>query len=407
VKLFFETDEGVQAAYTNVLGGVEFAFNTKACASELEVQERVLHNFAPPLEVLMKALGVNSYFGRPAGDRQVLFDPDITWKIGAEMNSSLGTIIEVKPWFSFNFPDNIVGEYEIDVEKGTDSKIVRAIQQIYSYMSFNYLRYGILTTYKETCFFQRSGNSQLLVTNPIALTGTKSISLLQCWLYVLYKSHEEGFYSSPAGSPFDHATFDLQIKPIKEVDGIHKTRKYNLTDINSSQVRFAGLAERKLGAVAKGLCGTVVSGSTASQPNLKLKIIDSFNNQKALANCEREVAVYERLELMQGKVIPTFYGFYNLHGILIIVLENCGSPLPASQYSTFKVKVNGAIKAINKRGVQHNDLEIRSHDGIEVYPNILLRDGDIKVIDFHKATIEDNAVDIVVDATTKRKRDSD
>lgn len=382
------------------LGDVEFAFNKKACGNEDEIHDRILNNFALPLESLLRALGIVSLFKRPAGDTQVLFNPDIVWKIGAELNSNLGLVIEVKPWWSFDCIDDIVEQYHEDIGKeAKDTKVVKALQQLYGYMSYNYMRYGILTTYKSTYFLRRKGNSTLAISKPIPL-NSGNLTILQYWLFVLCKSHQEGFYSSPAGNPFDTIfytstgkPFQQKLKPIMFNSGIYQNKKYNLVDIQSSQIKFADLTERKHGALSRGCCGAVISGSIFNIEDIKFKTIDSFNNADAMEICLKEIAVYEKLESLQGSVIPHFYGFFNLHGILIMALEDCGSPLAVCNIHLFRDQIDYAIKIINNHGLKHCDLESRESKGQKVYPNILVKQNKIRIIDFHISKITDDTVD--------------
>ena len=358
----------------------KFTINKQACRNELDVHGRILNNYGLPLVALLKVLEISSQFERPGGDNQVLFDPDIVWKIGGEQISDLGLVVEAKPWWSFEIFDNVVDQYKEDTENNPtapDSKLVKALQQIYGYMSYNYMRYGILTTYNCTYFLRRKGGSTLCISKP-NLIGP---GILKCWLYVLFQAYQEGFYSSPTGNPFQ---LDNQsLVPIVYQKGPmyseKKNHKYNLIPIKASQIMLADLLERKRGAISKGSCGSVISGSIANRENIKFKIFDSFNTPDALETCHQEIMIYIALESLQGSVIPMFYGFFNLHGFLILALEDCGNPVTEAEYQSLKSKIEIALNEIEKARVKHNDLECR--DGI--YPNILVKNGNIRIIDFH------------------------
>jgi hypothetical protein len=133
------------------------------------------------------------------------------------------------------------------------------------------------------------------------------------------------------------------------------------------------LAERNHGALSRGCCGAVISGSISGHDDIKFKTIDSFNEPDAMSICLNEIAAYKKLESLQGNLIPEFYGFFNLHGILILALEDCGSPLAVSEISVFQTEIDDAIKTINGLGLQHCDLESRTSNGQKVYPNILVK----------------------------------
>ena len=267
-------------------------------------------------------------------------------------------------------------------------------------MSYNYLRYGILTTYRHSYFLRRKGNSTLCISGPISLNGTRNITILKYWLFILLKSHEEGFYSSPPGNPFDKTFFSSSgseiNQPLQDIilstSGAYKLRKYNLTDIKSSQILFADVAERNQGATSRGCCGAVISGSIRGKENIKFKTMDSFNRPTALEVCMKEISFYEKLEDLQGTFIPIFYGFFNLHGILILAIEDCGTPLPLSAINTHEDKVKKAISEINGMKVKHGDLEVRELNGVQVYPNILVKSGEIRIIDFHVSKETDDII---------------
>lgn len=269
-------------------------------------------------------------------------------------------------------------------------------------MSYNYLRYGILTTYKHSYFLRRKGNSTLCISGPISLNGTQNITILKYWLYILLKSHEEGFYSSPPGNPFDKTFFSSSggevNQPLQDIilstSGVYELRKYNLTYIKSSQILFADIAERNQGATSRGCCGAVISGSIRGKENIKFKTMDSFNRPTALEDCMKEIGFYHKLEALQGTVIPNFYGFFNLHGMLILAVEDCGTPLPLSDIITYEDKVKKAISKINGIKVKHGDLEVRELNGVQVYPNILVKSGEIRIIDFH---ISEETADVIIE----------
>ena len=365
----------------------KFIFNEQACRNELDVHDRITNNYGLPLEALLEVLGISSLFERPGEDNQVLFDPDIAWKIGGELNSDLGLVVEAKPWWSFEIVDDVVGQYKIDTEHSStqDSKLVKALQQIYGYMSYNYMRYGILTTYKCTYFLRRKGESTLCISKP-NLIGP---GILKCWLFVLFQAFQEGFYSSPTGNP--------SLVPIVYQKGpLHtekKKHKYNLIPIKSSQILLADLLERKPGGVSKGRCGSVISGSINGKENIKFKILDSFNNPKALEICYREIEIYLCLESLQGNMIPMFYGFFNLHGFLILALEDCGNPVTQAEYPSLKTEIEIALKEIKNAGVKHNDLECRNG----IHPNILVKNRNIRIIDFHISEIRNESVNVLED----------
>ena len=260
-------------------------------------------------------------------------------------------------------------------------------------MTFNYLHYGILTTYSHTYFLMRksfkgtdSEDSLLYVSEPISLEGLNNFSIYQYWLYILHQSTLDGFYSSPNASPN---------KGLKEIH-FDKNGKYMLTDIKPDQIDFSEIfhktSSNNLLLRERGACGSCISGSIYNHPNIVFKCMDIYKRKKALKVFENEVGVYKKLESIQGIIIPKFYGFFRLYGMLIIALEYCGTGIKIQDMQEYKEVAQKAVNSINHLGVQHNDLQ--PHDGM-IYSNILKLDDKITIIDFHKSSYSETASDTI------------
>ena len=358
----------------NVVGEFQKqTFLQDGCRNEMGVQVSVFINIGKTLSNLLGAIGIPAHFSFPQGDNQVAFNPDIVCKILKENDEKLAVVIEVKPWWAFPMHDDAPNEYWEDIGRSNNESIlVRGIQQIYGYMSFNYLRYGILTTYHGAYFLKRVNQSTLLIS---AAKYINDPDYLKYWMYLIAEADAEGCYSSPTGDPFARKS----LVPIKSAD------RYTLSPINSLQIQFSDLINMKKG-VDNGALGTVFGGNLESQEDIKFKMVDSFNTAGALQLCETEVMFYKQLEELQGSVIPKFYGYFNLHGFLILALQDCGSPINQTEFFSLKTKIDKAVKKLDEFGVDQNDLECR--DG--VYPNILCKDGEVRIIDFHVAKFASN-----------------
>lgn len=104
------------------------------------------------------------------GDNDVVLDPDLVCKAGDKAENTLIAVIKVKLWWSFDIFQDPSAQYNMEIKsEGTDSKLVRGIQQIYGYMSCNHLRYGILTIYNGTYFLKRVEESTFLISEPKTL----------------------------------------------------------------------------------------------------------------------------------------------------------------------------------------------------------------------------------------------
>lgn len=103
-------------------------------------------------------------FIRPGteGRRNVIDDPDHVW---VNYGDAMGKItVELKsPWAVVSlddlrkaYSDEEYVEYNMDGkgDKGKH-KIIRAVKQVYVYMTLNKHRFGAITTFNETVFFKR------------------------------------------------------------------------------------------------------------------------------------------------------------------------------------------------------------------------------------------------------------
>lgn len=74
-------------------------------------------------------------------------------------------------------------------------------------------------------------------------------------------------------------------------------------------------------------------------------------------------------------------------------MEDCGKSLDENEHETYKDVIDEYIERLRTFGIIHNDLD--SRDG--KYPNIMKRDDEIRLIDFHVCEEDDSLL-------TKRAR---
>ncbi|ORY30468.1 hypothetical protein BCR33DRAFT_566381 [Rhizoclosmatium globosum] len=337
---------------------------------------------------LLRLMGVDSSFSRGKGDSSVILEPDYIWKVLVEnrKQAHFRLPVEVKPFWSFPRNVNLAVKYLSDLEDSkaksgsTESVTVRGVNQMYGYSSFNYSRYAALTTQHELLCFKRSGiPSSVKISNPIPLAGVTyldhHVSYMTCWLFLLWSARENGIYASPAGSPSTTILPDHKSLPLRPINAPIRGL-YELRAINANQIHFTQTL-----TVAKGAVGTVVTGDLHNHPGLKFKLYDAYHDSRYVEISMKEVAMYKTLESLQGMVIPRFYGYFNYHGIILIAMEDCGSPLTVEEYSLYETRAGNCITALQKLGIYHQDLEAR--DG--KYPNILKSQcgTKIRIVDFN------------------------
>src|SRR5258705_912480 len=79
-----------------------------------------------------------------------------------------------------------------------DKQSVEAIEQIYGYMTFNNLRYGILTNWTNTWALQRvemNGRKTLQCAGPFSVASQPSI--LKVFVGMVLLAENDWFYTSP------------------------------------------------------------------------------------------------------------------------------------------------------------------------------------------------------------------
>ena len=87
---------------------------------------------------------------------------------------------------------------------------------------------------------------------------------------------------------------------------------------------------------------------------MKRKMVDTFSTPDALKSCWNEVESYKNLESLQGSTIPTFYGFFNLNGFLVLALDDCRTQVTEAEVAQHKDAIDKAVSLIQFDGVVHS-----------------------------------------------------
>jgi len=93
------------------------------------------------------------------------------------------------------------------------------------------------------------------------------------------------------------------------------------------------------------------------------KIIDVIRYPDAAHLLDDESRAYAALRNLQGKVIPTLYGFYEVWGILkLLALEPVGYAIPEDEQidQTLRRKMKLALQCIHDAGFVHGDVARRN-----------------------------------------------
>jgi hypothetical protein len=372
---------------------------------ETTVESVYFKNVLEPLEVMAESLGIHGSF--IFGDNGAALNPDAVWMQSEQSDEeydSCRLVIEFKtPWAFPPVPngnladayiaaclptagkwlrlielEEILNIYEADTSPQSPlQKVKKAVEQLWAYMTVNHLLYGVLTTHQETYFFRRHDpdavpadtTTQLEISLAISHESEPPVTLMAAWLYMLQAVNKQYFYSSPFNTP-----------------RIRRARKMPISyEQNGLSVNDVYFGQRLL---VHGAAGTAVDGHCGPYMDCVMKLVDGLNGPGgSVETLKREVQVFQRLEALQGTIIPSFYQYGRLWDWLhLIAMENCGAPLEVNEVACHTGTIRGLVQALHNKGVLHGDIR---------KANILKdKQGQIRLIDFsHSKLKEDEDVD--------------
>ena len=109
------------------------------------------------------------------------------------------------------------------------------------------------------------------------------------------------------------------------------------------------------------------------------KVVDGLRCPDAADSLADEARAYAALQNLQGKVIPTLYGFYDIWGILqLLALEPVGDAISEDEQidPRLRTKMKAALHCIHNAGFVHGDVARRNFCRTE--------SGDIFLVDLER-----------------------
>jgi Protein kinase domain len=359
--------------------------SSESCSGENSVQATGDFSLFKPLRILIKSLCPHFDYlneGRftDIEGRKILCDPDRVWVTKGYTTPKIS--IEYKTPWALN-PSNIIEEYQKESsrfqsgslkEKG---KVMRAVEQIYIYMSINRHRYGCLTNFDKTWFLKKveddsnTSQSVVLISPPVACDSKEPYTLTSAWLYILLHIEKgtDWLYASPVSSQVSSPIFTRKRKRASN-------DKYSFIQLDKI-IHWKEI-------IGRSQAGAVAIGSFKNEEDVVFKTIDISKRNDGMEQFDHEVAMYKVLQRLQGLHIPRLLAYGSLGGLLIvIVFENVGRCITKEEAAEREVEINEVLGEIHKKGIMHNDLRL---------PNIMVdKEGKIRIIDFGMATKEDDA----------------
>jgi hypothetical protein len=228
-------------------------------------------------------------------------------------------------------------------------------------MSFNHNKFGILTNWQRAWFLRLSETEcKTLEYFLIELDGpSQPISMLKAWVGMVLLADNDWLYKSPtlSSAPPIQNFSAMPRRRVRPVNG-----QYRCLPLDYHICRF------DLSSARRGASGRVpvvntqfLEPSILSDLAVVCKVVDvmRYPSTGDLLEDEDEARAYAALKHLQGQVIPTFYGFYEMWGILkLLALEPVGDAIPEGEYidQELRTKIKAALGCIHDAGYVHGDI---------------------------------------------------
>ena len=167
-----------------------FIFQSFHVSNKAGIEHALRSNVCQKLEML-----VGGTFEYPSAIRNIIGKPDLIF----HCQGTLHLVIEVKTKGVLPRVDDLAEKFNEDMQKCVPvQSTIRPIEQIFSYLSFNKLQYGVLTTYQQTWFLKR--DRETLYISPTIDHDNEFPTLFQSYTWILNQAIEEPS-NEPSPSP--------------------------------------------------------------------------------------------------------------------------------------------------------------------------------------------------------------
>ncbi|KAJ3022653.1 hypothetical protein HKX48_005583 [Thoreauomyces humboldtii] len=303
----------------------------------------------------------------PAGALDLVGDPDRVWRSPNSLKPRL--CVEFKTPWAFDVTD-IIAAYTAEVKETPVGKppkrVAKALSQLYGYMTFNDHRYGVLTTFDRTWFFERAGerSGRLRVAGPFAFNDDSK--LLVGYLTLLRLVDERWFYASPTASPRPASKGSsagtspaLQRRSqAPRSSTVSADSRYEMEDIGPNDIQFEKTIDRSNAIIARG--------SFRGGPPSLFKCVDASQHHDLASQMKNEVSIYRTLEPLHGSAVPTFHGCCCVWNMLhVLRMDHAGEPLKnvcdsVGDRGTIISLALAALAKVHALGVLHGDVRVEN-----------------------------------------------
>lgn len=283
------------------------------------------------------------------------------------------------------FLDDLPGYFQRkDRRNVLERQSIDAVHQLYGYMTFNEIKYGVLSNMQHAWFFQHIENADhkgktLQYYGPIDIdvNAVDSPSMLKAFVGIILLAEiaSTWIHTSPAsakqppGRYFNasHTATPNRDAAIAQAESYHSTivaGSYQVLELDPHLCHFHRTSVRHAPRRGCTVRATLVRGGFA-RGNLDVfcKIVDLCQRRNSIDMLDLEVRNYATLRDLQGKVIPRVHGYYDIWGLLkLLALEDVGTPISADGPidTQTRTKMKAALACIHSAGYVHGDIARRN-----------------------------------------------
>ncbi|KAF3207489.1 hypothetical protein TWF192_004452 [Orbilia oligospora] len=320
--------------------------------------------FESPTECILEdVFGISGQFS--SGKHIInIGSPDRVFRLTKEPNSQPNNptphigrfFLEFKTSWDLPLPPNLKDLFN-EHKSDPKSKYTKAIQQIYAYLCFNNLQFGVLSNYDATFFFRRLSNHKMEISPIFKFSDTGLESPVAALTYLChYTTTQQWFLRSPLAD-LDPSLEENQYLLDFDADMEFVNDDQPIIDWRDMLLRREVRISVQVASVMTGSVLDKTNGTIKLQ-NIVLKIYDLSDPQTACQSY-RELNAYKECRMLQGKFIPTVYAVGTVWGLLrVFVLENCGTAVEGEKFSRDDwKKANDILEKLHGCGITHGDLK--------------------------------------------------
>lgn len=261
--------------------------------------------------------------------------------------------VEFKTPWALPLPTNLRDVFN-ENKSNPRNKYTKAIQQLYGYLSFNNLEFGVLSNYDSTFFFRRVSDQGMEVSPVFRYSDTGLGSTVAALTYLChYTATQQWFSCSPLASISPSTKqYLLDFDPGMEFVNDDEP----MLDWGNLMLRLEIRIAKQIASIMTGFVSNKRGGSVLQ--HVVFKIYDLTDLEVARQSCQ-ELTAYKECRTLQGTHIPKLYAVGTVWGLLrVFVMEHCGTALEGETLSRGdweKAKV--IIEKLHDCGITHGDLK--------------------------------------------------